>query len=294
MSAYESGPSGVVDLTAMPGYKGEYNDKIRDRIEYLSVALGQPELKNKFPHLYSEAAQKDAKDMSWHSVNAVQGIPNPADYIDHTVLKADASAADITKLCTEAKENKFFAVCVNGSRVEQALSELKGSEVKVAAVIGFPLGAGMTVAKVAETEAIIALGAHEIDMVMNIGYMKDKNYKALYEDIKAVNEATTSKGAGSAILKVIFETCILTEEEIIDASIISIAAGARFIKTSTGFNKEGATPAVVDLMLAVAGNEAETKAAGGVRDGKTAHAYIVAGVRRIGTSSGVAILKSRL
>lgn len=292
MSAYESGPSGTVDLTVMPGYKGEYNDAIRARIEALSVALGQPDLASKFPHLYSEAAKADAKDMSWHK--AFEGKPNPADFIDHTVLKADASAADIAKLCAEARENKFFAVCVNGSRVEQSLAELKGSDVKVAAVIGFPLGAGMTSAKVAETAAIIAAGAHEIDMVMNIGYMKDKNYKALYEDIKAVNDATTLAGKGSAILKVIFETCILSNEEIIDASIISIAAGVRFIKTSTGFNKEGATPAVVDLMLAVAGNEAETKAAGGVRDGKTAHAYITAGVRRIGTSSGVAILKSSL
>lgn len=289
MSAYESGPSGTVDLTNMPGYTGKYNDKIRSRIEFLSTELGL-DLKSKFPHLYANS--KGPEDMSWHK--AVEGKINPADYIDHTVLKADATAEDITKLCSEAKEHKFFAVCVNGSRVKQCLEELTGSQVKVAAVIGFPLGAGMTEAKVAETSAIIALGAQEIDMVMNIGYIKDRNYKALYEDIKAVNEATTLGGKGNAILKVIFETCILTEEQIIDASIISIAAGVKFIKTSTGFNKEGATPIVVDLMLAVAGNEAETKAAGGVRDGKTAHAYITAGVKRIGTSSGVAILKSSL
>nr|BAQ25457.1 deoxyribose-phosphate aldolase [Diplonema papillatum] len=211
-----------------------------------------------------------------------------ASYIDHTVLKPDATAKDVVKLCKEAAEHKFYAVCVNSSRVKQCADELRGTDVKIASVVGFPLGAMLTKAKAFETTEACADGATEIDMVLNIGQLLDGNYSAVLADIKAVVEAAAQK---KATVKVIFETCLLTDEQIIDASILSAVAGARFVKTSTGFSKGGATPAAVDIMKTVVGDACLVKASGGVRDLETAIRYIEAGTDRIGTSSGIAIVK---
>ncbi|CUG94285.1 deoxyribose-phosphate aldolase, putative [Bodo saltans] len=263
------------------GYNGRLNGRILERIEFLESQIGIRNLASFFPHLRHP-------DGSWRKEYPTGANCNPARHIDHTILKAEATKKEITTLCNDAKTNNFFAVCVNGSRVAQCLDELRGTGVKVAAVIGFPLGAGTPKAKGREARELVELGAHEIDMVMNIGAMKDGNYKYVYEDVKAVVDA-----ADPGIVKVIFETCLLTDTEIIDASILCVAAGAQFVKTSTGFNKNGATPEGLDIMLAVVGNEAETKAAGGVRDFATAAEYIGAGVSRIGTSSGVAIISGK-
>lgn len=261
------------------GYKGLLNKKIEERCAVLSIAIGEPHLQQKFPHLSQSVT-------SWKKeVGPITG-PGLAEYIDHTVLKANATKEDITKLCEEAKKHNFKAVCVNGYYVSLCKQLLESTSILIACVVGFPLGQMTSYSKAAEAAEAIKLGATEIDMVMNVGAMKEKNYKGVYDDIKAVKEACGAK----ALLKVIFETCLLTEEEIIDASILSIAAGAEFIKTSTGFSTRGATPEAIDIMLAVAGNMASVKASGGVRDPSSAQQYVMAGVKRIGTSSGIAIV----
>ena len=265
----------AINVKAMEGYRGLLDDKIAQRIEEVSRRTRLRGLKKLFPHLHNPNWRKP---MPSENVSAAQ-------FIDHTVLKPECTAAEITKLCDEAKKNKFYAVCVNGSRVQQCLDELSGTDVHVAAVIGFPLGAGTIKAKAREAKELVQLGVDEIDMVMNIGAFKDGNYKLVYDDIAAVVEASAP-----AIVKVIFETCLLTRDDCIDACILSVAAGAHFVKTSTGFNKGGATPEMIDAMLATVGNEALVKASGGVRDGAAAAAYISAGVSRIGTSSGIAII----
>jgi deoxyribose-phosphate aldolase len=262
------------DMKAMPGYNGKLDEVILARIRVLEAAIGVENLGAKFPHLGKS---------NWR-VRAVG--TDPAQYVDHTILRPEVTTAQVDKLCDEALKHKFFAVCVNGSRVAHCVSRLAESSVKVAAVIGFPLGAGTSTAKAFEAKELVEQGAKEIDMVMNVGAMKDKNYALVFSDIKAVVDA-----ARPGTVKVIFETCLLTAEEIIDASILSVAAGAAFVKTSTGFDKGGATPEAVDAMLAVVGNEAEVKASGGVRDYDAAMAYISAGVTRIGTSSGIAIVQ---
>jgi len=206
-------------------------------------------------------------------------------YIDHTLLKPDATKIDIVQLCQEAKEHHFFSVCVNSCWVKLAKKELKNSSVKVCSVIGFPLGAMNTKAKVAETKQALKDGAQEIDMVLNIGFLKSKKYNAVLKDIKKVKKAM-----GKKTLKVILETCLLTDEEITKASELAIKAGADFIKTSTGFSTGGATEKAVKLMKKVAGNKTKIKASGGIRDTETAKKYIALGVDRIGTSSGIAIV----
>lgn len=203
-------------------------------------------------------------------------------YIDHTLLKADATASDIKKLCREAIENNFYSVCVNGSYVALACNELKNTTLKVAAVIGFPLGAMTTPAKVFEAKQCIADGADEIDMVINIGLLKSGDYESLEKEI-----ATIKKAIGTHILKVILENCYLTDEEKKIACQLSIQAGADFIKTSTGFGPSGATLKDVQLMKNEAQNKIQIKASGGVRDLNTAKQYINIGVTRIGTSSAV-------
>lgn len=208
--------------------------------------------------------------------------------IDHTLLKADATKEMIEKLCNEAKEYNFKAVCVNPTHVEYCVSILKDSNVKVATVIGFPLGANTKEVKAYETRDAIEKGAEEVDMVINIGALKDKNFNKVKEDIEAVvNEAK-----GKALVKVIIETSLLTEDEKIRACEISMEAGADFVKTSTGFSTGGATVEDVKLMKSVVGEKLEVKASGGVRDLQTAKNMIEAGATRLGTSSGIAIVKS--
>ncbi|WP_396600861.1 deoxyribose-phosphate aldolase [Algibacter sp. R77976] len=207
-------------------------------------------------------------------------------YIDHTLLKPTATKSDIIKLCEEAIEYKFFSVCVNSCYVKLAKSELKNSEVKVCSVIGFPLGAMSTQAKVEETKSALDDGADEIDMVINVGLLKSKDFDAVWKDIEAVKKVMPNN-----ILKVILETCYLNEVEIIKASELAIQSGADFIKTSTGFGTGGATVNDVKLMKSVCKDCTKIKASGGIRDQKTALTYINLGVSRLGTSSGIAIVK---
>ena len=195
-------------------------------------------------------------------------------FIDHTLLKADAAAKDIEKLCAEARENKFCSVCVNGSWVGQASHFLEGSDVKIACVAGFPLGAMSGDAKRFETEAAIDDGAQEIDVVLNIGRLKQGDDKYVLRELRDVVEA-----ADERLVKVILETCLLTREEKIRACQIVIESGAHFVKTSTGFSTGGATVEDVKLMRETVGPKFGVKASGGIRDTKTALAMIAAGAR---------------
>ncbi|WP_320047068.1 deoxyribose-phosphate aldolase [uncultured Ilyobacter sp.] len=208
-------------------------------------------------------------------------------YIDHTVLKATTVKEDIVKLCQEAREHGFFSVCVNGCYVSLAADELKGTDVKIAAVVGFPLGAMSSEAKVFEAKKCIEDGASEIDMVINVGLLKSGETKLVEDEIRAIKEAI-----GDNVLKVIIETCYLTEKEKRTACQLSLNAKADFVKTSTGFGTGGATFEDVALMKEVVGDKAQIKASGGVRDLETAMKYIEMGVTRLGTSSGVMLVTS--
>ena len=207
-------------------------------------------------------------------------------YIDHTILKATASSADVQKLCAEAIEHKFYSVCVNGCYVADAKHLLQGTDVKVAAVVGFPLGAMTTAAKVFEAKEAVENGASEIDMVINIAKLKDGEFEFVENEIRQIKEAI-----GDNVLKVIIETCYLTDEEKVKACELSLAAKADFVKTSTGFGIGGATYEDVKLMKFVVGDNAKVKASGGVRDKETAQKYIDLGAERLGTSSGIDIVK---
>lgn len=209
-------------------------------------------------------------------------------YIDHTLLKPEATLEQIQVLCNEAKKYKFKSVCINPTWIMQAKEFLKDSDVLICTVIGFPLGATLTSVKAFEVSQAIKAGANEIDMVINIGALKSKDDTKVLADIKAVVEAA----AGSTV-KVIFETCLLTEEEIKRACALSIQAGAHFVKTSTGFSTSGANESVVKIMLECVGKKALVKASGGVRSFEDARKYIQMGVMRLGTSSGVAIMENQ-
>lgn len=206
-------------------------------------------------------------------------------YIDHTLLKATATKEEIKILCKEAIKNDFYAVCVNSCFVEYAKQYLEGSDVKLAAVIGFPLGAIDLESKVYEAKKAVQSGADEIDMVINIGFLKSCDYLYVRNEIEAVKQAI-----GDRILKVILETCYLTDEEIIVASQLAINAKADYVKTSTGFGSHGAELHDVQLMKEVVCNMAKVKASGGIRNKEMAEMFIAAGADRIGTSSGVAIV----
>jgi deoxyribose-phosphate aldolase len=209
-----------------------------------------------------------------------------AAYIDHTLLKADATAKDIEKLCAEAREHRFYSVCVNGSRVWQARHLLDDTDVKVACVVGFPLGAMSGDAKRFETEAAIDDGAHEIDVVINVGLLKDGEDQLILRELRDVAEAADERP-----VKVILEACLLTNDEKIRACQLVVESGARFVKTSTGFSHGGATVADVKLFRETVGPKFGVKASGGIRDTKTALAMIEAGATRLGTSAGIAIVK---
>lgn len=208
-----------------------------------------------------------------------------ASYIDHTLLKPDATRAQLEQLCAEAAEHQFSTVCVNGSRVELAYSLLEDSDVQVCTVVGFPLGAMEADAKRYETEVAVDLGASEIDMVMNVGRFKDGEHDYIVREIRDVVEA-----ADDRVVKVILETCLLTNDEIAQACKLVTQAQAHFVKTSTGFGNAGATLEHVKLMRETVGQFAGVKAAGGVRNADDARAMIEAGATRIGTSNGVAIV----
>ena len=209
-----------------------------------------------------------------------------AAFIDHTLLKPDASAGQIEQLCAEAREHKFFSVCVNGSWVGAARQSLDGTEVKVASVVGFPLGAMAAGVKRYETEAAVGEGAHEIDVVLNVARLKAGDDQYVLRELAGVVAA-----AGGRTVKVILETCLLTDAEKIRAGKLVMASGAHFVKTSTGFSTAGATVADVKLMRETVGPKFGVKASGGVRDAQTALAMLEAGATRLGTSSGIAIVK---
>lgn len=207
-------------------------------------------------------------------------------YIDHTNLKADMKYDDLIKLCDEAKKYNFKSVCINPCWVKKAKEYLQDTPVLVCCVIGFPLGANTTETKVYEAQDAINNGADEIDMVINIGRLKDKDYEYVYNEIKQIKEVM-----GNHILKVIIETCMLDEEEKVAACKIVMEAGADFVKTSTGMAQNGATVEDVTLMKSIVSPELEVKAAGGVRNIEDALAMIEAGATRIGTSGGVKIVQ---
>lgn len=207
-------------------------------------------------------------------------------YIDHTLLKPEATAEQIEKLCQEAIQYRFFSVCINPGNISLAKKFLGTTDVAICTVIGFPLGANTTETKVFETKNAISLGANEIDMVLNIGAVKSGNWKLVEDDIRAVKNACQEK-----VLKVIFETCLLTDEEKKMCAQVSERAGADFIKTSTGFSSAGATYDDVSLMRAAVTSKVQVKASGGVRDLSTALKMIELGATRLGTSSGIAIIE---
>ncbi|MCQ6268713.1 deoxyribose-phosphate aldolase [Fictibacillus sp. WQ 8-8] len=210
--------------------------------------------------------------------------------IDHTLLKADATQEQIQVLAEEAKEHKFASVCVNPTWVKTAAEILKDTpEVKVCTVIGFPLGASTPEVKAFETTNAIENGADEVDMVINIGALKSKQFDVVENDIKAVVEAAK----GKALTKVIIETSLLTDEEKVIACELSVKAGADYVKTSTGFSTGGATPEDVALMRKTVGPDVGVKASGGVRSLEDAENVVKAGATRIGASSGVAIAKGQ-
>ncbi|MBQ6559529.1 MAG: deoxyribose-phosphate aldolase [Erysipelotrichaceae bacterium] len=209
-----------------------------------------------------------------------------AKYIDHTLLKADASKEAIRKLCREAKEYDFKSVCVNSSNIPLCKEELAGSDVLVCTVIGFPLGACTTETKVFETKDAIEKGADEIDMVINIGRLKDNDMDYVTNEIRKIKEA-----CGDHTLKVIIETCLLTDEEKVKACQAIMKAKADFVKTSTGFSTAGATFEDVKLLKQTVGNECLIKAAGGVRSREDFEKMIEFGANRIGTSSGTKLIE---
>ena len=218
-------------------------------------------------------------------------MKNLNQYFDHTILKPEATEADIAKLCGEAKEYGFYAVCVNSCYVPLAAGLLEGTDVKVASVVGFPLGACSTGVKAFETEYACSEGADEIDMVIHVGALKEKRYDYVREDIATVVAVALEY---DAIVKVILETCLLTDEEIVKACELSREAGAAFVKTSTGFSKEGATAHHVSLMKRTVGEDLRVKASGGIRDLPKTLEMIEAGADRIGASASVEIFKESM
>ncbi|MBQ4596189.1 MAG: deoxyribose-phosphate aldolase [Firmicutes bacterium] len=205
-------------------------------------------------------------------------------YIDHTLLKPEASEEQILKLCDEALEYGFYSVCVNSCHVPLAVDKLSGSDVKVAAVAGFPLGAMSTASKVFEAREAAEAGASEIDMVINVGALKEGRYEYVLNEIAALVDVCPC-------LKVIIETCLLTDDEIVKACELAVAAGADFVKTSTGFSTGGATAEAVSLMRQTVGDKAKIKASGGIRTLADAKKFIELGADRLGCSAGVQIMK---
>jgi len=212
---------------------------------------------------------------------------NYANYIDHTLLKADATEKDIKKLCKEAKEYEFFSVCVNPGYVKSCKKYLKGTNVKVCTVIGFPLGANNTKVKLFEVKKAIADGVEEIDVVMNIGKFKDKKYTYVGKELAKIVDLCNKK----VLVKVIIETCYLTREEILKACQLVYECGVDYVKTSTGYGTNGAQVEDVRAMKEICKDKLKIKASGGIKTLAQVEAFILAGAERIGTSSGVNIVK---
>ncbi len=211
---------------------------------------------------------------------------NIAEKIDHTILRADARTEEVKRYCEEALRYHFASVCVNTCHVPLVAEQLQGSGVKVCCVVGFPLGAMSSKAKAYEAQAAVEDGAEEVDMVINIGAVKDGNYDFVEEDIRRVVEAS-----GDAVVKVILETCLLTKEEIAEACRCAVKAGAGFVKTSTGFSTGGAAVEDIRLMRETVGKSAKVKASGGIRTYEQAKAMLEAGADRIGAGNGVLLLE---
>lgn len=234
-------------------------------------------------------------DKAWHDYRTLLQLDVPfeeeverdklAGRIDHTALKADVQQNQIEQLCAEARAHRFASVCVNPVWVSLCNELLKGSGIPVCTVVGFPLGASTTPVKAEETRQAVSDGATEIDMVINIGFLKDNKLNLVYEDIQTVVEA-----AHPAHVKVIIEACLLTEKEKVTACVLSKQAGAHFVKTSTGMSIGGATVEDVKLMRQIVGKEMGIKAAGGIRDYETAAAMVAAGATRLGASAGLKII----
>ena len=244
-------------------------------------------------NLALKADPTGAADIAWRgpkvqtaAYTPSQGARRVADFVDHTLLKPDATRAEILKLCAEAKQHRFAAVCVNGTWVELCANEVRGSGVAVASVVGFPLGAMTSRAKASEAREAVASGASEIDMVAAVGRLKSGEWGFVEDDIRSVVEASRP-----GIVKVIIESALLTQEEIVKVSALAKEAGAHFVKTSTGFHSAGgATAHAVRLMRLTVGDALGVKASGGVRDCASALAMIAAGANRLGTSSGVGLV----
>ncbi|MBZ5602273.1 MAG: deoxyribose-phosphate aldolase [Acidobacteriia bacterium] len=236
---------------------------------------------------YDEASARPRGHKRSQSVDQKNSI---AALIDHTLLKPEATAEEIRKVCAEARQYGFASVCVNPYWVPLVASELAGCAVKVCTVIGFPLGASMTSVKVAETQAAIAAGAREIDMVENVGELRGGNRDAVREDMRAVVEASHARGA---IVKVILETALLNDDQKVAACLAAKAAGADFVKTSTGFGPGGATEHDVALMRRTVGAEMGVKASGGIRTLDDLKKMVAAGATRIGASAGVKIVEAQ-
>lgn len=245
-------------------------------------------LQKRMPELGAEPANARRQGASHGPLSSGRLSPSSlVGYIDHTLLKPEATVEQIDRLCDEAKSNGFYSVCVNSSWVEHCARRLQGSEVKTCAVVGFPLGAMDGRSKSFEARNAVANGAREIDMVINVGALKAKDLRTVEEDIRTVRRACRP----GIVLKVILETSLLTEDEKVLGCQIAKKAGANFVKTSTGFSKGGATVEDVALMRRIVGSDLGVKASGGVRTYEDAIKMIEAGATRLGTSSGVAIVK---
>jgi deoxyribose-phosphate aldolase len=240
------------------------------------------------PHHIACALQAGASRIGLAAGQAAAGSGDVARYIDHTLLKPEATRAEIEKLCQEARTYGFASVCVNPTWVKECAYALYGSPVKVCTVVGFPLGATLADVKAYETRRVIFDGATEIDMVINIGALKSGDDETVVRDIRTVVEAAHE---ACALVKAIIETALLTDEEKVRACLLAKEAGADFVKTSTGFSKGGATVADIVLMRQVVGAELGVKAAGGVKDLTSAREMIAAGATRIGASAGVKIVQ---
>ncbi len=216
----------------------------------------------------------------------INGMENLASYIDHTLLKPESQKSDFEKLCQEAKAHGFFSVCVNSHWTAFCAGLLKSTPVKVCSVVGFPLGANHSTSKAFEADQAVSLGAREIDMVINIGALKDKDYVAVESDIKLV-----LKSSHGHVLKVIVETALLSEDEKVTACKIIETTGAHFVKTSTGFSTAGAQLNDILLFKKTLGPHMKVKASGGIKDQAQALEFIAAGANRLGTSSGVTLIQ---
>ncbi len=255
--------------------------------QIISQVVAEANLRDVRPFSYDAA--NDLISFGASRIGAVAPTCPPkyelARWIDHTLLKPDATQTDIETICKEAVEHQFASVCINPTWVPLVYRLLRGSQTKVCTVVGFPLGATLPEVKAYETQAVVEKGAEEIDMVINIGALKSGDYSLVEHDIRSVVRV-----AGRRIVKVILETCLLDDEEKVKACVIAQKAGANFVKTSTGFSKGGATVKDVALMRKVVGSQMGVKASGGVRSYEEACKMVEAGATRIGASASVAIV----